>query len=150
MDFDAFRAFVTANADHFRGVHPETPGSLMAVEHRLGVRLPGSLKWLLQTWGYSTPCGIGSLAEAVETTERARQVLKLPERYIVLNDWNDAGVVFLDSGGALDSESWPVYWSSAHNLGRVAAGEKMDADCNNFAGFAEWVKSRLAEMLDEA
>lgn len=150
MTFAEFQIFVASNAEWFRGTGRESAAALASAESALSVQLPESLKWLLRDHGYSAACGVPSLQGAVEATLRCRAVLGLPRRYVVLEDRNDAGVVFLDTGAHSDPESCPVYWVGSHNLGRLAMNEAMDSDCDLFASFREWVASELDRAKEEA
>jgi hypothetical protein len=149
MTLDALRKMVEANGTRFRGVHPESAASLDMAERALGVNLPSSLHWLLKSWGYSAACGVDSLDEAVTATLRCRSAFGLPARYVVLNDWGDAGVVVLEGLPDIDPENWPVYWMGGHNLHRLAAGEPADDDYDRYDGFGSWVTARLAAAIEE-
>jgi hypothetical protein len=149
MKLAEFRTFVAEHAQWFRGVVRETPASLADAEKRMAVDLPDSLKWLLSTWGYSESCGLPSLEDAVEATLRCRAKIGLPNRYVILEDRNDAGVVFLDVGASSDREACPIHWVGSHNFPRLAENTPMDADCDSFAGFTEWVASELRRVQEE-
>jgi hypothetical protein len=149
MNLAEFRTFITEHAQWFRGGPRETPASLADAEARMAVELPESLKWLLSTWGYSESCGLPSLDGAVEATLRCRAKIGLPNRYVILDDRNDAGVVFLDVGASSDREACPIYWVGSHNFGRLADNTPMDSDCDSFAGFSEWVASELRRVREE-
>lgn len=97
MDFDAFQKFVANNIDWFRGRHPETPESIAQYEAKLGRSFPRSIKWLLTTHGYWHATGIPGLEGSVELTLKCRESIALPDRYIILDDRGDAGVVVLDT-----------------------------------------------------
>lgn len=143
MEFSAFRSFVRANAEWFRGVNPESRASLERAESQLGCPLPVSLKWLLMECGYSGACGISSLADAVTATLRCRTAIPLPQPYVILNDWGDAGVV------CLDSHSGAVVWTHSHELPHLAAGQTPH-DADSFEDFPAWVVSRLEVERTEA
>jgi hypothetical protein len=130
----------------FRGVNPETPETLAIAEEQLGVTLPSTLKWLLIVHEYSDVCGIDSLDQTVADTLRCRQSMNLPLWYVVLNDWNDAGVVFLDLSSLNSDGECAVRWAGALNLHRLAIGEDMDDDVDNFESYADWVMSRLRDL----
>lgn len=147
---DSFRSFVEANEAWFRGVHPEPESALDSAEHTLGFELPKSLRWLLQSYGYSAAAGIDSLDETVAATVRCRSTINLPTKFVVLNDWGDAGVVVLESLNGEDPERWPVYWMGAHLVGRLASGVLPDNDCDRYDGYESWVRSRLAAAIAEA
>jgi hypothetical protein len=150
MKLAEFHTFVAEHAEWFRGGPRETPASLADAEKEMAVDLPDSLKWLLSTWGYSESCGLPSLQDAVEATLRCRARIGLPDRYVILDDRSDAGVVFLDVGASSDREACPIYWVGSHNVSRLAQNTPMDSDCDSFAGFSEWVASELRRVRDEA
>jgi len=145
-----FHDFVAQHSAWFRGSQRETPASLADAEKTMAVELPDSLKWLLSTWGYSEACGLPSLADTVSATLRCRAKLGLPSRYVILEDRNDAGVVFLDLGASQDRETCPVYWVGTHNFQRLAENTPMDSDCDTFEGFSNWVASELNRLQEES
>jgi hypothetical protein len=137
MDLSTFQSFVQKNAEWFRGVHPESPASLLDAESRLGCMLPESLKWLLSEWGYSAPCGIGALNEAVDATMTSRAVIRLPHHYVIINDWGDGGVVYLDT------QTGVIYWGDAADLHGIADGALPHSDSSTYEDYPAWVLSRL-------
>jgi hypothetical protein len=142
MEFSTFQLFVRENAEWFRGVNSESSASLERAELQLGCALPASLKWLLTEWGYSGACGISSLVDAVTATLRCRTAIHLPQPYMILNDWGDAGVV------CLDSRSGALFWVHAHDLQRLAHGV-LPGDVDTFEDFPAWVLSRLEVEREE-
>ena len=92
-----FHQFVEENLRWFRGRCHESTASLDAAERTLGVSIPGEIRWLLSTYGYWHATGISSLDETVTDTLAARQHLNLPNRFIVLYDHQDGGVILLDT-----------------------------------------------------
>lgn len=99
--------------------------------------------------GYSSACGIDNLDEAVEATLRCRENCGLPSRFIVLNDWDDAGVVWMDRGVMDEGGESPIYWGGAHNFGRLGTDEPFDPDVDLFATYPDWVQFRLTEAQSE-
>ena len=143
MELSIFQSFVRENAEWFRGVHPESLASLERTEAELGCTLPASLRWLLAEWGYSGACGIGSLSETVSVTLRCRRALGLPQPYVILNDWGDVGVVYLDT------RSGTVTWTDARGLRRLVDGCTPE-DADTFPDYPAWVASRLEVERTEA
>lgn len=92
-----FEQFVEANARWFRGHLPESESSLDAAEQSLGVAIPQQIRWLLRDFGYWHATGISSLGEMISSTHTAREHLKLPARFLVLEDNQDGGVILLDT-----------------------------------------------------
>jgi hypothetical protein len=136
MQLSEFQSFVRDNATWFRGVRPESTESLARAESQLGCALPTSLKWLLVEWGYTGPCGVGSLEDAVATTLRCRTAIPLPPPFVILNEWGDVGVV------CLNSTNGSVIWTHAHELPQIVAGHSLH-DADVFEDFPAWVVSRL-------
>ena len=143
MDLSTFQSFVQERAGLFDGVHPESTGSLDGAESRLGFRLPTTLRWLLQEWGYSDCCGIASLDDAVSVTLLCRDKFGLPQRYFVLNDWGDAGVVYLDT-----VTGW-VRWADGGELYQLAEGRIPTDRVDTFDDFPAWVASRVETFEEE-
>ncbi len=137
MDLPSFQSFVEEHAELFDGVHPESASSLDAAESRLGFRLPSSLRWLLQEWGYSDCCGIDTLDGAVAVTLTCREHFGLPSRYFVVNDWGDGGAVYLDT------ETGRVRWADGCELHDLAAGRIPTDTVDTFDDFPAWVTSRV-------
>lgn len=115
----AFREYVAHNYLWFSGRLPETEESLALAERELGVRLPDDLRWLLITHGYSYATGIASLEGTVSDTLEARQHLKLPERFIVLeNNGYETTAVLLDTTPDIntgDNHVHMVAWECVDN-----------------------------------
>jgi hypothetical protein len=124
-------------------VHPETGEELRAAEQALGLSLPESMKWLLSEWGYRRGCGVDSLEDAVEVTLRCRENCGVPSRIVVLNDWQDGGVVWMDRGEVDTHGESPIYWGGTHNFLRLGTGEPLDDDLDVFADYPAWVQFRL-------
>jgi SMI1-KNR4 cell-wall len=139
------QSLVAANAEWFLGVRHESAASLDEAERLLGVPLPISLRWLLSKYGYSSACGVASLAMTVEETLRCREAIGLPPRYVLLEDRGDSGVVLLDAASA----SGRVVWVGAHEVGRLTDGEAAE-DADEFPDFESWVRHCLEDAKDWA
>ena len=150
MTLQEFQAFAADNREWLDGGNPETEESLAAAEDSLGCRLPPTLRWLLKEYGYSDSCGVDSLAGTLEGTLRCRDSIGLLRRDIILNDWNDAGVVFFDTARKAPNGEFPITWTAAHNLNRLAAGDAADGDADVFEDYPLWVRDRLDTFKDEA
>ena len=86
---------------------------------------------------------------AVEATERCRTSIQLPAEVVVLNDWGDAGIVWLDYA-ALNEELEPkVFWASTHNFIRRARCEPMDSDVDSYLGYEEWAVDRADDLSED-
>ena len=137
MTLDEFQIHVAAHFEVYRGEHPHSPEEFAAFEATLGSPVPMSIRWLLGTHGYSDATGIDNLSESVENTLRLRNSLGLPNEWLLLNDWGDAGVVLLN----LNSER--ICWCGIHNASRLATGDDLDEDVDWFSNYAEWSVSRF-------
>jgi hypothetical protein len=142
MDFREFEAFVQSNLDLLQGVHPESEGELAKYEAALGFPLPKSMKWLLSTHGYSLACGVEDLDGSVRTTEECRKNIQLPKNVLIINDWNDGGVVFAFADEQPDSE-YEIIWGDAADLHQLSEGKPVHTGYERFKGFAEWVADRV-------
>jgi hypothetical protein len=143
MQLGEFKRIVAERSSEFSAHRKLSDAERSATESALGVSLPESLVWLLQTYGYSAACGVDNLSETVEATQRCRSTLQLPPNVVVLNDWNDAGVVLLEFGSASEPR---VVWTTSHNLERLSSGQTLDGDRDEFANFAEWAIHRADDI----
>lgn len=143
MTLEEFQLHVAAHGELYRGVGPHSLEEFAAFEAMLGHAIPASVRWLLGTHGYADATGIDSLSASVKTTLRCRKNINLPIDWLVLNDWNDAGVVLLN----LRSER--ICWCATHNVNRIAVGDDLNEDVDWFPGFAEWSVSRLEDIIDD-
>ena len=137
MTLDEFQSHVAAHSQVYRGGHPHSAEEFEAFEEILGSSVPMSIRWLLGTHGYSDATGIDNLSESIENTIRCRKSLGLPNEWLLLNDWNDAGVVLLN----LNTER--ICWCGTHNVNRLATGDDLDEDVDWFSNYAEWSVSRF-------
>jgi SMI1 / KNR4 family (SUKH-1) len=142
------KTVVSKRPEAFRGVRPETSESFAAAEEKLGCALPPSLVWLLTSHGYSSACAIDSLDEAVAITLRCRESIQ-PTRYILINDWGDAGVVYFDTTTQSAAGEYLVRWTTAYNIQRLAEGVALDSDVDSFDSYVAWVMYRLDEAGEE-
>lgn len=142
MNFHEFEAFVQKNADLLHGVYPESAGDLAEYEASIGFRLPRSMKWLLSTHGYSMACGVENLGNSIKITEECRKSMRLPENVLIINDWNDGGVVFAISNEDPDAE-YEIVWGDPADLYRLAEGIQLPVGDGRFKNFAAWVADRV-------
>jgi hypothetical protein len=148
MPLEQLKKLVAENPSYFCGVSPETAESIAAAEQPLGHKLPVSMKWLLSQHGYSTACGLDSLDEAVRLTLEHRRTIHLPARYVVLNNWDDAGIVWMDTLPTSAEGEHPIFWSGAHNYLRLASGDRLGDDVHAYADYGEWVAERLEDARE--
>lgn len=137
-----FQRFVADHIDWFRGRLPETESSLREFEQALGVNLPASVKWLLKEQGYWRASGVSSLEEAVRDTVLARAHLDLPMRYIVLDNFDDGGVVLVDTGDETSDGEFALYWIAPEDIGNPP---RLDGN-TRYESFGDYVKDRLPSV----
>jgi hypothetical protein len=137
MKLSDFQQLIASHPKLSRGVHSITSAQFDKFEDDLGHALPPTLRWLLGHHGYCECCGVDNLEEAVARTLALRESMALPLRWLLLNDWGDAGIVLLDF------LTERICWCGSHNAAKLASGQ-IDADADWFAGYPEWVASRIA------
>ena len=91
-----------------------------------------------------------ALDETVERTLLVRRSLGLSKQFVLLNDFGDAGVVYLDTDAANKEGECPVYWVGTHNMRRLADGEPMDDDFDVFEDYPAWVRKRLQDEIEHS
>jgi hypothetical protein len=144
MELLAFQQLVRANESRLRGVHPETPEAFEAYEQQLGFQLPPSMKWLLSEYGYTRACGVDNLEESVELTLRCRRDIRLPGDVLLVNDWNDGGLVFCLVDGHPDYE-YEFVWADTADIYAQIEGRQLPNDVGRYPSYSEWVKDRLED-----
>lgn len=142
MDHLAFKSYVAANIDLLSGVNPESEDSFTQYETKLGLPLPLSMKWLLAEHGYSVACGVENLENSVKTTLLCRESIALPSNILIINDWNDGGVVFaiIDTTSSTEYE---ILWGGTSDLYSLIDGNPIPSHVTKFKDFAEWVVDRV-------
>jgi hypothetical protein len=136
MTLEEFKAYVESRADWFRGRFPESDESLKNVEEALEVPLPVSLKWLLKEYGYWHATSVSSLEESVRATSEARAYHNLPKRYIVLNDYQDGGLILIDTGESSSVGEFPLYWIGWEDISALPNFPEE----TRYSSFAEYVE----------
>lgn len=139
VTFQEFKNFVADNIDWFRGRLPETDLSLQHVEQTLGVSLPVSVKWLLKEHGYWYGTGVSSLSKAVQDTLDARLHLGLPQRFVVLDNFDDGGVILIDTDEETSAGEFTTYWMAPEDLGNPPQLEGN----TRYDSFGDYVKDWL-------
>lgn len=142
MNFHEFEAFVQSNIDLLHGAHVESASDLEKYEMSLGFHLPRSMKWLLSTHGYSMACGIEDLENSIKITEECRKSIGLPNNILIINDWNDGGVVFAVTNQEPDSE-YEIVLGDAADLHELAEGKSLPESNERFDNFPAWVANRV-------
>jgi hypothetical protein len=128
----------------FSGAARSTPEVLLGVEQSLEVRLPDDVFWFLTSCGVADTRAVSSDRALVFDTIRYRKAVNLPKHFVVLDERNDAGTVFLDTS----SESGPVIWVDAHAVGAFALGTIRPTECDTYPNFCEWVAECIREIED--
>lgn len=144
MDIEEFKRFVAANGVWFRGRLPESDATIAAFEEALGVRLSGSIRWLLTTHGYWHATGIPALDMARSDTLAARMAHDLAARYIVINNMEDGGLIILDTGEETAPGEHSLYWVGMEDLGHPV---RMEGN-TRYNTFGDYVADRLPETKD--
>ncbi|MGA2230972.1 MAG: SMI1/KNR4 family protein [Tepidisphaeraceae bacterium] len=134
MNLADFQAFVFAQVGRLQGVNPPATADMDNFERWLGYQLPETLRWLLNTYGYSKGCGVSSLPEAVVQTLACRRSIGLPDHWLLLDDRGDAGAVLLDL------QTGRICWCDAHQISQVVAGEPVPT-ADWFKDYGEYVSS---------
>jgi hypothetical protein len=148
MDLVAFQQLVRDHEHRLRGVHPETAEALEEYERDLGFPLPPSMKWLLSEYGYTMSSGVDNLEESVALTIRCRRDIRLPDDILLVNDWNDGGLVFCLVDDRDDHE-YEFIWSDTADIYALIDGKPLPDDVSRYPSFGEWVQDRLVETEDE-
>jgi hypothetical protein len=144
MTFHQFQDFVAGNIDWFRGRMPETDSSLKHAELSLGVELPSSVKWLLKEHGYWHGTGVSNLEDAVKDTLDARHHLALPGRFVVLDNFQDGGIILIDTGEETSSGEFAMYWVGMQDLGKPP---RLEGN-TRYDSFGDYVKDQLLSKQD--
>jgi hypothetical protein len=139
MKFNQFQDFVAGNIEWFHGRFPETESSLQQVEQALGVELPASAKWLLKEHGYWHGTGVSNLEDAVKDTLDARRYHGLPTRFVVLDNFQDGGIILIDTGEETSSGEFAMYWVGMEDLGNPPLLEGN----TRYDSFGDYVKDQL-------
>lgn len=90
--------------------------SLAQAELALGVSLPQSLRWILAHHGYWHGTAVSSLQEAIANTLLAREHHHLPLHYVVLNNYEDGGLILIDTASESTPGESPLYWIGMEDL----------------------------------
>ena len=148
MNLQEFQFYTRQNLHFLKGVFPETLQSLMSYEDKLGFSLPRSMKWLLSEYGYSMACGVESLEDSVAITLDCRRTISLPENILIINDWNDGGLVFMIVDQSPQNE-YPVIWSDTSDIYTLIEGKPLPSDVSKFESFPLWVVDRVLFESEE-
>lgn len=126
----------------FVGAVRSTPGMVRGVEESLNVELPSDVIWFLTSCGAASTDAVSNERAVVANTLRYRNAVGLPNHFVVLDDRNDAGTVFLDTG------SGAVAWVDAHAVSAFARGVIQAAEYDAYPNFSAWVADCISEIED--
>lgn len=94
-------------------------------------------------------CGVENLEGSVRLTTECRETIHLPKNILIMNDWNDGGVVFAVAGEEPDGE-YGFIWGDVADLHALSKGAGLPEGCERFRGFAEWIVDRVRFKRDTA
>jgi hypothetical protein len=121
-----------------------TPEALRIVEESLNVKLPNDLIWFMTSCGAASTGAVSNVRAVVSDTIRFREATGLPKHFVVLEDRNDAGTVFLDTS----SERGAVAWVDSHAVYSFALGTIQPTEYDAYPSFCEWVAECIREIED--
>lgn len=131
--------------EYLSGDRKESEVSLSKVETSLQVTLPEDVKWFLKVCGYGQCHAVPNIQSSISDTQRFRRAVSLPNRYVVLDDRNDAGAVLLDT----ESSKGTVLWVDTQALSKLDTAQLAQSEHDAFPSFAAWVSYCLEEAKDE-
>jgi hypothetical protein len=137
------REIVATAPELFAGAVREDADLLRRIEADLGIIFPEDVRWFLTSCGSGHSNAIPNIEEAARDTLSFRAAVALPHHYLVLDDMNDAGTVFLDTS----STAGTVLWVAMHSVRELAAGLSDRADYDRFESFADWVAYCVSEAV---
>ena len=135
---------VSENPEIFSGAVREPIESLRELESTLAVTLPQDVSWFLATCGSGGSGAVPNIKTSISDTLRYRAAASLPNEYVVLDDRNDGGTVFLNTR----SEVGSVAWVDAHAISAFSLGTIMANEMDHFPSFAEWVANCIDQVTD--
>jgi hypothetical protein len=138
----SLQELVVDNPGVFRGAVRESERALSELESRLEVSLPADVKWFWLNCGDGGSGAAPSAETSVTDTLRYREAVALPHKYVVLEDRNDAGTVFLDT------TTGAVAWVDSHATAGFADGSALATEYDCFPSFAAWVEDCIEQNRD--
>lgn len=133
---------IAEHRDIFFGAILESEKTLSKLEGRLGVSLPTDVRWFWLNCGSGCSGAAPNAQTSIADTLRYREAIVLPSRYIVLEDRQDAGSVFLDT------TSGSVAWIDFHAVSAFATGSASSNEYDEFHSFFAWVEDCLQQIED--
>jgi hypothetical protein len=138
MQLTEFQHYIKQRGIRFHNDVRLTELELERAEQTLQRRFPATFSWLGLTHGFARASGTSSLDMIVEATLRWRE-RKIPQHLIVLHDWGDAGIVYLDYAVCTENNDPFIFATSLDNFNRLAEGEDMNGDIDGYTNYALWV-----------
>ena len=135
---------VEQHQEIFAGAVRSTPDALRLVEETLNVKLPNDVIWFLTSCGVASTAAVSNERAVISDTMRYREATGLPKHFVVLNDRNDAGTVFLDTR----SELGAVAWVDSHAIYAFALETIQPSEYDAYPSFLAWVTDCIKEIED--
>ncbi|HET6777523.1 MAG TPA: hypothetical protein VFH26_01405, partial [Gemmatimonadales bacterium] len=101
------------------------------------------LRWLVSEYGYSLCSGVTNVPASGYLTRVVREQFGVPSRFVVLEDWDDGGLLVVDTGEETSPGEHPVYaWIE---VGDLEPGQH-PPDSARFVSFGAYVEYQLPTM----
>jgi len=136
--------FVEQHQEIFAGAVRSTPEALHLVEKSLNVKLRNDMIWFLTSCGVANTEAVSNERAVISNTMRYREAIGLPNYFVVLDDRNDGGTVFLDTS----SELGAVAWVDSHAVYAFAVGTIKPTEYDAYPSFFEWVAHCITVIED--
>lgn len=124
----------------------ESEATLRSLETALGVSLPSDVRWFWLFCGSGDTDAAPNAHRCISDTVRFRSSVSLPSNYVVLDDRNDGGTVFLDTHSPFGSVMWVDY----HAVERVGLSTLLPTEHDLFPTFIDWVSFCIEQASDAA
>jgi len=124
----------------------ESEGTLIELEVALNVSLPSDVRWFWLFCGSGYTDAAPNAKRCISDTMRYRSAVSLPPNYVVLDDRNDGGTVFLDT----NSPAGAVIWVDYHAVESIGLGKLFPAEHDSFPTFTDWVSFCIEQASDAA
>ncbi len=144
MNTKSFKVFAEENSCWFSSEVRESSEDIASFEKELSFQFPTEMKWLLTTFGYSASCGIENIRSSVEKTLELRDSINLQNSVLILNDWNDAGIVLMLSGRP------EVIWCGTEDIYNYVESRSFPKTVDIFANYPAWVEYCLEQEIEES
>lgn len=142
-----FMMFVREHSDLYEGRILSEP-EVCDIESQLGMRFPSILKWLWANHGASMRSGFDNVSQSVRRTLELRRANRFPEGYLLLNDWNDVGVVVGQQVNLDHAPDLRVVWMDSCDLKEFLTTEIPPQGADVFPTYIDWLYKRF-EMEED-